>query len=138
MYIDPLSLEKTIHELVNRERKEHRICDLSFDPGMALVARGHSEDMVARAYMCHVTPEGKGPQERGAEKGVTILAENIAGDGEDPNNANNQLNIAQRVVDGWMNSPGHRQNILTEPFIREGIGVGISWDGLVYITQVFS
>ena len=43
--------------------------------------------------------------------------------------------IAQSTVDGWMDSEDHRKNILTEKFDREGIGVVISDDDKVYITQ---
>lgn len=45
--------------------------------------------------------------------------------------------IAERTVDGWMNSPGHRENILTEHLFREGIGVAFSSDDKIYITENF-
>ena len=45
--------------------------------------------------------------------------------------------IAKSTVDGWMNSPGHRQNILTTTYDAEGIGIEISDDDKVYITQNF-
>lgn len=50
---------------------------------------------------------------------------------------NTMDDIAESTVDGWMNSPGHRQNILTPYFYSEGIGVAISSDDKVYITQNF-
>jgi uncharacterized protein YkwD len=50
---------------------------------------------------------------------------------------NTQEEIAQSTVDGWMTSPGHRQNILTSTYNREGIGVAIDSDNKVYITEDF-
>ena len=43
--------------------------------------------------------------------------------------------IAFRIVDGWMNSQGHRENILTETYDREGIGIGIGAEESVWVTQ---
>ena len=48
---------------------------------------------------------------------------------------NSMKEIAKSTVDGWMDSEGHRKNILTPRFDREGIGVVISPDDKVYITQ---
>jgi uncharacterized protein YkwD len=45
--------------------------------------------------------------------------------------------LAERVVDGWMDSPGHRENILTNQFKGEGIGVYSRPDGTVFVTQNF-
>jgi uncharacterized protein YkwD len=50
---------------------------------------------------------------------------------------NTNEKIAISTVDGWMESPGHRKNILTEMFDLEGIGVVIDEDDKVYITQNF-
>lgn len=43
--------------------------------------------------------------------------------------------LAFRIVDGWMNSPGHRENILTETYVREGIGIGA--EESVWVSQNF-
>ena len=50
---------------------------------------------------------------------------------------NTQEEIAQSTVEGWMDSPGHRKNILTSSYDREGIGVAIATNDKVYITQDF-
>ncbi len=50
---------------------------------------------------------------------------------------NSMDKIAETTVQGWMKSPGHRRNVLTPYFRSEGIGVVISNDGKVYITQNF-
>jgi uncharacterized protein YkwD len=45
--------------------------------------------------------------------------------------------IASQTVNGWMNSPGHRENVLDKGYDREGIGVAIGANEAVYVTQNF-
>ena len=45
--------------------------------------------------------------------------------------------ITNSTVQGWMNSPGHRENILNSNYFSEGIGISISTNGHVYITENF-
>jgi uncharacterized protein YkwD len=87
------------------------------DTDLRAAARGHSQDMHARGYFDHNSPDGKEPWDRikasgyvGASRG---FAENIA----------KGYATAQAVVDGWMNSPGHRANILNCSLKAVGIGV---------------
>ena len=132
---------------------------MSYDSKLASLARGHSEDMAIRNYFSHYTPEGLGPTERAAAVGFSCektigdliysgVAENI-----EQNNLynsityingvpasydwNNQEKLASLTVSDWMNSPGHRQNILDAVYDREGIGVAIAKDDKVYITEDF-
>jgi len=49
----------------------------------------------------------------------------------------NPKSFARAAVDGWLNSPGHRANILSPYFDRSGIGVAVSGSGMAYATQVF-
>ena len=154
-----LQIEYLVHELTNKERLDHGLSQLSFDPEITQVARGHSSDMAEREYFAHETPEGLTPTDRAdqneysCQKIVGLLmysgiAENIfQGHLFDSyytiNNEitlyewNTEEEIAKITVDGWMNSPGHRENILTEIFDREGIGVEITQDHKVYVTQNF-
>ncbi len=157
--IDKTKLEQQVHDLINQYRTQNGLATLSWDSGLSNVARYHSQDMALRNYFSHDTPEGKDPTDRGIAKGYrcekTIgnliysgIAENIF-----QNNLydtvwyingiptsydwNDLDEIAQSTVDGWMDSSGHRQNILTKTYDREGIGVEISSDDKVYITQNF-
>ncbi len=152
-------IEYLVHELTNQERIDHGLSQLVFDPEITQVARGHSSDMAEREYFAHETPEGLTPTDRAAEKeyscqkivGLLIysgIAENIfQGHLFDSYYTINgeitsyewitEEDIAKTTVDGWMNSPGHRENILTEVFDREGIGVEITQDHKVYVTQNF-
>jgi len=157
--IDKIKLEKQVHLLTNQYRTQHGLQTLSWDDNLSNIARHHSQDMASRNYFSHDTPEGKDPTDRGTSQGyhcqkiVGILiysgiAENIF-----QNNVydtvwytngiptsydwNTLDDLATSTVDGWMDSPGHRENILTKTYDKEGIGVAISSDEKVYITQNF-
>jgi uncharacterized protein YkwD len=114
--------------------------------------------MATRNYFSHDTPEGNGPTERAAVLGYTCekrIGNYIYGMGENifQNNLydsiyyingipvsydwNDMEELASSTVNGWMNSPGHRENILRKTYDREGIGVAISTDDKVYITEDF-
>jgi len=152
-------IEYLVHELTNEERLDHGLSQLAFDPEITQIARGHSSDMAEREYFAHETPEGLTPTDRAKQNeyscqkivGLLIysgIAENIfqghlfdsyyTVNGEITSYEwSTEEEIAKTTVDGWMNSPGHRENILTEIFDREGIGVEITQDHKVYVTQNF-
>jgi len=152
-------IEYLVHELTNLEREKYGLSQLTFDPEIRLIARGHSLDMAVREYFAHESPEGLTPSDRAAENGYSCqkmvglliysgIAENIFQgnlfdsyytiNGEITSyDWNTEEEIAKTTVDGWMNSPGHRENILTEIYDREGIGVEITHDHKVYVTQNF-
>ncbi|MFB5630794.1 MAG: CAP domain-containing protein [Nitrosopumilaceae archaeon] len=156
---DPVQIEYLIHEYTNKERVNHGLSQLAFDPEIAQIARGHSSDMANREYFAHETPEGLSPTERADQNGYSCqkivgfmiysgIAENIFQghlfesyytiNGEITSYEwNTEEDIAKITVEGWMDSPGHRENILTEVFDREGIGVEITQDHKVYVTQNF-
>lgn len=149
--INIAELEMQIHSLINAERKKQGLSPLIWDAQLGIVARKHSEDMAQRNYFDHTTPEGYGPMDRCRQAGLAPrgCAENIfqctLAKADWYKNGvlefteyYTQDDIAALVVNGWMNSPGHRQNILTAFWASEGIGVGISSDGKVYITEDFN
>jgi uncharacterized protein YkwD len=104
--------------LVNRERVAAGLPALADDPQLAVAAQRHSDDMVARAFFDHVTPEGVAPTARIAAAGYacSACAENIAY-GSGP------LSTPAQIVAGWMASPGHRANILNGALRHSGIGM---------------
>lgn len=158
--IDIPTLEQKIHLLIDVERQKNGISPLSLDQKLSTIARNHSIDMANRNYFEHDTPEGQDPTARGTAVGYSChkdlaggwysngLAENIF-----QNNLYNSVEymngvpisydwndmdaLASSTVQGWMNSNGHRENILTSAFDREGIGVAIASDDKVYITEDF-
>jgi uncharacterized protein YkwD len=97
------------------------------DPALAAVARAHSADMRDRGYFSHDTPEGLSPFDRAEAAGLThARAENIAYGQRD----------AAAVMAGWMDSPGHRANILNCSLSTLGVGVA-EGPGGPWWTQLF-
>ena len=112
---DDSEFERQVLLLVNIERENHGIGPLVWDEALAAVARAHSIDMVQRGYFSHTCPDGVGPFDRMRNAGITYrtAGENIAAGYRTP----------EAVLEGWMNSPGHRDNILNESFTRLGVGL---------------
>tara|TARA_Y100000310_G_scaffold301155_1_gene337367 strand:+ start:480 stop:1268 length:789 start_codon:yes stop_codon:yes gene_type:complete len=157
-YIDIIELEDRIHDLINIERENQGLSPLTKNLKIVEIARGHSQDMARRNYFSHDTPEGKDPTDRGNEKGYNCnkdygdyitygLAENIFqnnlyGSVEYYGSSatydwNSMEEIAVSTVEGWMDSQGHRENILTASYDETGVGLAISSDDKVYVTQNF-
>lgn len=104
----------TIISLTNAARADHGGSPLLADIGLDAVAQAHAVDMADRGYFSHTNPEGEEPWDRARGAGVSfsLMGENIA------------INFsAAGAVSAWMDSPGHRENILREGFGRIGIGV---------------
>lgn len=121
----PAPLASGVVELVNRHRADAGCAPLTVDMRLVEAAQRHSEDMAARGYLSHTTPEGVSFDERIRRAGYPApAAENIA---RGPRSA-------ERVVTMWMDSPGHRANILNCEITA--IGVGVAPDGW-YWTQTF-
>ncbi|MDX3456483.1 CAP domain-containing protein [Streptomyces sp. ME02-8801-2C] len=128
----PGDLERTaaeVIELTNRERARAGLPPLASDALLARAAQAHSTDMVARAFYSHTGPDGSQPWDRAAAAGSTrrTIGENIAC---------GQRSAAE-VVEGWMNSPGHRANILKREFTHIGIGFAGGGKAGTYWTQLF-
>ncbi len=128
-----LAMEDTAFYLVNAERTTASLGTLYHDALLRDVARAHSLDMLARGFFAHTNPGGEDPFDRMRAAGVTFsrAAENIAWNQgfSDP---------AQTAVTGWMNSPGHRANILDGGFTHSGLGIADDGNGRYYFTQVFT
>ncbi|WP_020138630.1 CAP domain-containing protein [Streptomyces sp. 351MFTsu5.1] len=125
-------LARTVDEVVvltNRERTGAGLPPLAADPCLAQAAQAYSTDMAARAFYSHTSPEGTQPWDRAAAAGSTrrSIGENIAC---------GQRSAAE-VVEGWMNSPGHRANILKPGFTHIGVGFAGGGPAGTYWTQLF-
>lgn len=130
--LTPDGRERTTGEVIdltNRERARAGLPPLSRDPRLAAAAQAHSADMVARDFYSHTAPDGGGPRDRAAAAGSALrtVGENIAC---------GQRSAAE-VVQGWMNSPGHRANILQAGFTRIGVGFAGGGRAGTYWTQLF-
>jgi uncharacterized protein YkwD len=120
-------VEGEVLALVNVQRAAAGCGALAADPALAAVARAHSADMRDRNFFSHVNPDGLDPFDRAARAGLEAHAENIAYGQPDP----------AAVMDAWMNSAGHRANILDCSLTRLGVGVAEGAGG-PWWTQLFA
>ena len=124
--------------LVNEVRAKEDLSTLAPSARLAEVAQGHAEDMLERGYYAHVSPEGDDAHDRFLEAGGAfgpVVAENLARcEGcETPAGAER----VRSFQSGWMQSPGHRENVLAEGLSRFGFGLATG-DGEVFAVQMFA
>lgn len=128
-------LDRLRHEMldrVNRNRREKRLPPLAKNSRLDRAAQAHADDMASRTYYGHASPEGRKVSDRAAAQGYWHMA---AGE----NLASGQFSV-EEVMDGWMKSPAHRENILQRLFTDAGFGVAFGeLDGVptVFWVQVF-
>jgi uncharacterized protein YkwD len=123
--------EQQIWQQINKIRKQQGLSELSYSDQLASVARQYSQKMAERNFFSHTSPDGDSVADRvkSAKIFYWMVGENLF----------RSTNITQPVpaaVEGWMNSPGHRANILRSEYRETGIGVwrvGNSY----WITQIF-
>lgn len=127
--LDVAAWEQEVFTLVNDIRLEYGLREFEYDDQLADVARAHSQDMIDRDFFDHENPDGDSPFDRMRAAGLrfTMAAENIAAGYPSP----------ESVVEGWMNSPGHRANILSENK-RMGVGLALGGSYGYYWTQCFA
>ena len=124
---DATEVEKEIFKLVNEEREKAGVGQLTWCDGLAELARAHSCDMCDRNFFDHTNPEGEGPNDRakaGHAGSYTFepLVPNPYWGVPWENIAMGQTS-AQEVMTDWMNSSGHRANILNGGHTHIGVGV---------------
>ncbi|MDO8428711.1 MAG: CAP domain-containing protein [Candidatus Diapherotrites archaeon] len=153
-------LELEIHQHINAARQANGLKALEYDQKLADIARAHSQDMALNNFFEHENLRGQDPTARAKAAGYNTH-KNLSGgwysDGIAENIAQNNLytsteyingietshawqttdEIAASIVNGWMNSPGHRANILNNDYDKEGIGVAISPTDEVLATEDF-
>ena len=115
--------EREILKFTNLVRKKHGLGKLTLDTRLVATARDHCIDMQKHNFFAHESPvEGKAtPFDRAALFGTTANAENLAAGNVTP----------AEVVQGWLDSPGHRVNLLQPDMKRTGVGrVGGYWTAL--------
>lgn len=123
------SIEMQVAELTNQERAKHGLKPLTFNWELGRVARDKSEDMIAKNYFSHTSPTYGSPFDMMKAYGISYrtAGENIA----------SGQKTAQAVVTAWMNSEGHRKNILNPNFTEIGVGYATKSNGTPYWTQMF-
>jgi uncharacterized protein YkwD len=148
-------LARALFLRVNVIRQEQGRAPLGADARLSDVALMHARDMAREAYFSHRSKDGRTSGERLAGRypeHVGAFAENIyrilsyrsiravreertvRSGGDEPYTV---ATVAERIVDGWMGSPGHRDNLLRREMNRVGHGVVVTGDD-IYVTQLFS
>jgi len=124
------SYEKQVVDLVNAERAKNGLSALTLDSSVSNVARTKSKDMATNNYFSHTSPTYGGAGDMLKQFGIkyTAYGENIASGQKTP----------QEVVTAWMNSSGHRANILASDFTKIGVGYATDSSGKAYWTQMFT
>jgi len=114
---DGAAVRRAVLDRVNAERRSAGRRPLSADPRLDVAAERHAQDMLARGYFAHASPEGKTVRQRALAAGYKwhTIGENIA---------EGQLSV-EEVMKSWMESPHHRENILSRDFTQMGLGVAM-------------
>jgi uncharacterized protein YkwD len=157
--IDELRLEATIFHSVNQARRQHQLSEFKFHPRLNPVARAHSKEMAEMNYFSHQSPitnnETMLQRFRNAQlRWSGQLAENIAVSftkstvlsGYNPSELekypyDTYYKFAKNIVEKWLASKGHRENILNPRLKIMAVGVARGkLNGLdaIYVTQNFA
>lgn len=126
---DVKSFENEVVRLVNVERVKHGLQPLTQNWELSRIARYKSQDMINKNYFSHISPTYGSPFTMMENFGIHFSAagENIAMGQRTP----------AEVMNGWMNSSGHRANILSPSYTQIGVGLAKSSSGVAYWTQQF-
>jgi uncharacterized YkwD family protein len=123
------SYEQQVVDLVNKERAAAGLPALKVNTKLAAVAEKKAEDMRDKNYFSHTSPTYGSPFDMMKQFGITYTSagENIAMGQKTP----------EAVMNGWMNSEGHRANILNSSYTEIGVGYVTSSNGTTYWVQQF-
>lgn len=127
------SLESQLLQIANQARSSRGLAPAQIDDRLTAIARSRSNDMVARNYFSHQNPDGKYFEDYLAEAGIgfqkagEILAQNNYDEGR----------TAATAIDGFLNSPSHRDILLDAGYTRVGVGHAVSPSGMHYFTMIF-
>ena len=118
----------------NQLRAASGIAALQLDGTLSAAAAQRAQDMASRGYFAHTSPTGETAFSilDAFAYGYALAGENIARNNYPQNQS---VGVA---MDGFMNSPGHRANILEPAFTRVGIGVATDASGMIYYAVIFA
>jgi len=114
------SVDQQVIDLVNQQRQQHGCAALTRSAQLSSAATTHSQDMALHDLFSHTGSDGSTMVSRAVAAGYSysLLAENLAAGSA----------TAEEVVTGWMNSPGHRANILNCNLHELGVGYYVQID----------
>jgi len=120
--------EKTAFDLLNADRASNGLQPLKLNSQLTVLGEDYAQDMINRNFFAHTNPEGQSPFDRMKQAGISYstAGENIA--------INNNVTTAEQA---FMNSPGHKANILNTSYTEVGIGVRYDTNGSAHVVQEF-
>jgi uncharacterized protein YkwD len=120
--------EQRAFSLLNADRAKNGLPALRWNSNLAGLAEEYGQDMINRHYFSHYNPEGQSPFDRMRADGISYsyAGENLA--------INTSVDTAEQA---FMNSPGHRANILNANYTEVGLGVRYDSRGSAYVVQEF-
>ena len=124
------SLELTMFQMVNEDRARYGKSQLTLDPELSRIARIKAQDMLSGGYFAHVSPTYGNIRKMLSTFGVSYNAasENIA----------RSRSIYHAEAAFLSSSTGHRQTLLSSAWTKVGIGIAVTPEGFVYVSQVFA
>ncbi|MBP2628329.1 MAG: SCP-like extracellular [Firmicutes bacterium] len=120
--------EKRAFDLLNADRAQNGLKPLKFNSQLTALGEKYAQDMINRNFFSHYNPEGQSPFDRMKQAGISYsyAGENLA--------INSNVDTAEKA---FMNSPGHRANILSPNYTEVGLGVRYDAKGSAYVVQEF-
>jgi uncharacterized protein YkwD len=131
--VNTAAFEQTVFDLINQKRVESGDKPLLWSEALAVVARGHSQDMADHKYFSHRGLDNSMVSDRADRAGLLkwqAIGENIAFN-------RGYTDPLEKAVELWMGSTGHRQNLLDDHWRESAVGIAVASDGSYYFTQVF-
>lgn len=137
--VDSNEGEQTLFSLINQQRISSGLNPLDWDESLATYSRKHSADMASSGSVYHNQAELA--QVKAGENAL-MMPRSWGGYGLLPyfyfNFYRPHKVLWEDSVQAWMNSPGHKENILTPSYTHTGIGIAVAADGVTfYVTQDF-
>jgi uncharacterized protein YkwD len=128
------AMEQAMLAAHNTQRASNGLAALQIDATLTAIARHRAQDMATNDYFSHTSPTGETAFTliQAAGYPFSLAGENIA-----RNNYPNDQTVSVAMT-GFMNSAGHRENILEPRFVRVGIGVAVDANGMKYFAVVFA
>jgi uncharacterized protein YkwD len=128
----PDLVEQSIFELVNRERRSRNLPELNWSTTLAAEARRHSERMERARFFSHNDPKRGSLDDRlrAADIRYRACAENLY-------RQSGLTDPASAAVKAWLQSSGHRANLLNRAYRGTGIGVAVAPEDQYIVTQIF-
>lgn len=161
-HLNATALARAAHERINEERRSEGLSPLAWDEALVPLAVSHSDDMAARGFFAHKNPDGQDVNDRAEalERTCERREGNVLYHGFGENlfvihryagyetrrtpagtvvtyDWYSEAALVRQAVEGWLQSPGHRRNLLGAQYRAHAIGIAFSDDDRVYFTDVF-